>query len=90
MIERPSDVVIRAVACLSKVLAPMKSFAQSSHNISTLSHRQKFRSVLSVQNVFTAIGRFVANWTSQKDSMRKPWVAIKSSLAIQMICEFAT
>ena len=90
MIERPSDVVIRAVACLSKGLAPMKSFAQSSYNICIVSHLRKYRSVLFVQNVFTAIGRVVANCSSQRDSMRKPWVAIKSRLAIQMICEFAT
>lgn len=90
MIERPSDVVIRAVACLSKVLAPMKSFAQSSHNLSIVSYRRNFRCVLSVQNVFTAIGRFVADWSSHRDSKRKPWVAIKSRLAIQMICESAT
>ena len=84
-VERPLDAAIRIVACFSKVLALVRIFAQASHSICNVSHKREFRSFRAAQKVFTAIGRFVANSSSQKDSMWKPWEAIKSRLAIKMM-----
>lgn len=72
MIERRSNVAIRAVACLSQGFDPNEILSHKPVTVYVLSRKCESRSVSSVRNVFTTTERSEAIWSSQRTQCGSP------------------